>query len=400
MSITPNLVFFNKEGYPYNFRLNDGIWTGKIFFEPGSTDIFKSLTMYTLENVEPIEFIGECDIENREIYNDSGMTLSGAKYTNPYVVSDVLTVNQSPAFFTKWVYGTNFHRMYPKGTVVSFTSDYPLTGATGEHDFSSGYYFTVLQTANNAFMISTTTSNDMFSYIYDSSLNQFYVNAYACIAVPDADQNLSGSTGFDINTDQKVSVIGSFDGDNDGVYEVYNTGYTMSRVFDFNLSGITNPGDLINVNLTLLTERPLLYNGQFIMEWDGSTYYATFVGGRNSNVGVGTMFICEDSAWNHILLSNEYTIDSIITENFIATPTGITFSGYTYEEDDGTMESVYILRMLDTFGIQVGWNLRFDSVGMSNNSLVKSVTIIESGITYVLEWIFVFEACLYGIAAG
>ena len=42
MSITPNLVFFNKEGYPYNFKLNEGIWTGKIFFEPGSSDIFKS----------------------------------------------------------------------------------------------------------------------------------------------------------------------------------------------------------------------------------------------------------------------------------------------------------------------------------------------------------------------
>ena len=58
MSITPNLVFFNKEGYPYNFTLNDGIWTGKIFFQPGSTDIFKSLTLYTLESVEPIEYTG------------------------------------------------------------------------------------------------------------------------------------------------------------------------------------------------------------------------------------------------------------------------------------------------------------------------------------------------------
>ena len=388
MSITPNLVFFNKEGYPYNFTLNDGIWTGKIFFQPGSTDIFKSLTLYTLESVNPIEYTGVFDIVNKEIFNDSGMTLSPGDYTNQQV-TDILSVNQSPAFHTKWIYGDNFHRYFPKGTVISFSGD-TLTGVTtGEMDFREGYYFVVLQTVKDAIMISTTTSNDTYSFIFDSSIYDFKVTAYDCISVPDADQNLQYV--FNIGDNEKVSVVGSNDADNDGIYEVLSTGYTTSRVFDFNLnSGVTTGttfNDLIVIDLTLLTERPLLYSGQFDMSYDGARLLATFPGGRNSNIDVGTVFICEDSAMNYLLFANEYTVTEVITENYITTATGMTFSGYTYEEDDGTLEYIYTLTMAETFGIEIGWQLRFDSAATYdvNNRVIKTITDITSGVTTVGE---------------
>jgi hypothetical protein len=382
MSITPNLVFFNKEGYPYNFTLNDGIWTGKIFFQPGSTDIFKSLTLYTLESVEPIEYTGVFDIINKEIYNNSGMTLSPGNYTNKQV-TNILSVNQSPSFHTKWIYGDNFHRYFPKGTVISFSGD-TLTGTTsGEMDFMEGYYFVVLQTVKNAIMICTNTSNNVYSFIFDNSLYDFKVNAYDCISVPDKDKSLL--TDFPIEYDEKVSVVGSVDADNDGVYEVLTTGFTTSRVFDFNLSGVTGLtfNDDIVIDLTLLTERPLLYSGQFTMIDIGGTMYATFAGGRNSNIDVGTKFICEDSAWNYLLFANEYEVTKIITENYIATATGMTFTGYTYEEDDGTLESVYSLTMAETFNLEVGWQIRFDSGVTSdkNNKIIKTITDIVSGVT-------------------
>ena len=384
MSITPNLVFFNKEGYPYNFKLNDGIWTGKIFFEPGSTDIFKSLTLYTLESVNPIEYIGQFDIINKEIYNDSGMTLSPGSYTNQ-LVTDILTVNQSSSFYTKWIYGNNFNRYFPKGTVISFSGNAQTGLTTGESDYENGkYYYTVLQTDRNAIMIGTITSNDNYSFIYQSG-NTFYVNAHDCISIPDSGYTLSSI--FNILPDEKVSVVGSVDGDNDGVYEVSAVTYTRSRVFDYNLSGLSY-GDVIDARLTLLTERPLLYIGEFSMVYSGSTLYATFYGGRNSNITVGTTFICEDNAWNHLLLGNIYTVTSAITENYICTPTGMTFSGSSYEEDDGTIENVYTLRMNDTYNIEIGWNIRFDSgstIQMPNNNLTKKVTDIISGITYVGE---------------
>ena len=385
MSITPNLVFFNKQGYPYNFTLNDGIWTGKIFLDPGSTDTFKSLTLYTLESVKPISYEGQFNIINKEIYNDSGMTLSPGDYTNQ-LVTDILTVNQSSSFYTKWIYGNYFNRYFPKGTVISFSGNAQTGLTTGESDFASNkYYYTVLQTDRDAIMISTPTRNDNYSFIYQSG-NTFYVNAHDCISVPDADQSISSD--FNIRYNEKVSIVGSVGGNNDGVYEVDTTGYTTSRVFDYNLSGLTH-GDTIDARLTLLTERPLLYIGDFSMVYNtGDTFlYATFYGGLNSNITSGTTFICEDDAWNHLLLGNIYTVADVITENYICTPTGMTFSGFTYEEDDGRMENIYTLRLADTYDIEVGWNIRFDSGSTSyvNNNLIKTVTDIVSGVTYVGE---------------
>ena len=379
MSITPNLVFFNKQGYPYNFTLNDGIWTGKIFFEPGSTDLFKSLTLYTLESVDPIEYEGSFNIVNKEIYNDSGMTLSPGNYTG-LPVTDILSVNQSSSFYTKWVYGKNFNRYFPKGTVISFTGNANHLMYGGEADFSSGKYYVVLQTVKDAIMIATQTTNNIFSFIFYSGTNTFYVNAHDCVSIPDADKNLMSN--FNIQPNEKISVVGTSN-NNDGVYEVSGTSYTYSRIFDFNLSGLTTFGDYIHADLTLLTERPLLYQGDFIMSSGVSGLYASFPGGRNSNITVGTKFICEDVYWNHLLMGNEYEITEIITENNLGTATGMTFTGYTSIEDDGTLDNIYYIRMLQSYGIQEGWNIRFDSGGTINDKLVKTITNITTGTTLV-----------------
>ena len=388
MSITPNLVFFNKEGYPYNFRLNDGIWTGKIFFDPGSTDIFKSISLYTLESVGEIEYSSSFDIVNKEIYNNSGITLSKGGYTNE-IVTDILTVNQSEYFYTKWIYGNNFNTYFPKGTIISFGGNAQSGVTTGESDFSGelDYYFTVLQTASNSIMISTTTNNKDFSFIFDSDIHDFTISSYYCISVLDSYQDLV--TDFNISTDEEVSVVGSLSGVNDGVYEVSGVSYTESRIFDYDLSGVTGYtfGDFIHADLTLLTERPILYNGQIDVFSSSGTLYVTFLGGRNSNITVGTNFICEDNSWNHLLGGNEYVVNSIVTENYLCTPTGMTFSGVSYEQDDGVIAYKHLLRMEDTFGIDKDLSIRFDSGVTShlNNNLIKKVTDIVSGVTYVDE---------------
>ena len=69
--------------------------------------------------------------------------------------------------------------------------------------------------------------------------------------------------------------------------------------------------------------------------------------------------------------------------NVITTATGMTFSGYTYEEDDGTMENMYTLTMAETFGIETGWQIRFDSGVTSdvNNQVIKTIMNIVSGVT-------------------
>ena len=67
MSITKNLLFFNKEGYPYNFTYTDDMWSGKILFNPNGSDTFENLSMYILEKVDPIIFEDTISIINDEL---------------------------------------------------------------------------------------------------------------------------------------------------------------------------------------------------------------------------------------------------------------------------------------------------------------------------------------------
>lgn len=373
MSNTNKLVFFNKKGYPYNFRLNDNNeWYGKIFFEPNSTDIFKSLTIYTLENVDPIEYSDTVDIINNEIYNTSGMTIATKTYDDK-VVTDIKTVNQSSDFYSKWVFGTDFQTYYPVKTVISFTGDF----STGSTDFNSDYLFVVLRTKRNAFMITTTTDNDTYSYIFNSLTDDLKVQSYNAISLLDTDQTLN--TSFNVDIDQKISIVGSTS--NDGVYEILNTGYTFTRIFDYDLTNVS--GKTINVDLELLTERPLIYNGNLVLEYTSSILYMTFIDGRNSNVISGTTFICEDTDGQHLINSNEYTIQSIITGETIGDGL-ITFSGYTEIDADGIIRQINYVVVPKSYDLSLNDYVSFTSLssgGTLNNGLTSRITEIITGTT-------------------
>lgn len=385
MSITPKLVFFNKEGYPYNFTLNDGIWTGKIFFDPNSTDTFKTLSLYTLENVDPIEVESNFNIISSELFNESGITFSDGSYIEE-LVTNIHEVNESPSFYTKWIYGDNFHIKFPVGTVVSFSGNANPLATNGEEDFAENKgYFTVLRTIKNAIMISTKTNNYSFSFVFNSSINNFYLTSHKCITLLDPTQTVKHS--FDI--DDRFSVINT--NYNDGVYELSKSGYTLTNIYDYNLSGLSY-GDIISVDLTLLTERPILYNGDISLYYDGVDLYFTFVDGLSSNIEIGTNFICEDENWNHLLSSNEYQVESFVTEKEIITE-DVLFITETYEQDDGKIGNNYIVRLNDNYDIQIGWKIRFDYIlpfsavdDDKNNRLIKNVIDIKSidisGITY------------------
>ena len=374
MPNTENLVFFNKEGYPYNFRLDDDQWTGKIFFDPNSTDIFKSLSLYTLEKVDPITFTDTVDMVNSELYNYSGMTISSGGITDESV-TDIKSVNGSNQFYTKWIHGTGFHKKFQRGTIVSFV-DNTASGAGGQSDFMSIYYFTVLRTKKNAIMISTSTPNDVYGFVYDQITHDLYLQSHDAINIPDFGRNIFDE--FKPEADEKISLVGS--DVNDGVYELLEgvTGFT--NVYDYDLSGgIT--GDTITVNLELFTERPLLYTGNIELVDNLGTLYLTFESGRNSNIGIGTKFIFEDSTGQHLLDSNEYEVESIITQDILGTGS-VKFSGITYEEDDGQIEKLYYIELPLSYDVNVNDNLLF-SGGTStlNSSLQRRVTHIESGTT-------------------
>jgi hypothetical protein len=373
-NINQNLLFFNKEGYPYNFTLDsNNVWNGKLFFEPNSTDLYKSLSLYTLEKVKPIQYENTMNIINKEIYNDSGMTLSPQNYTNE-LVTNILAVNQSSLFYTKWIYGQNFHKKFPKGTFITCQGNEYNLIADGGTDYLHIYSFTVLDTKRNAIMISTTTANNIYNFYYQQSIYNILISSNNCISIPDYNQNLTIS--FNPTIGEKLSIYGSTY--NDGVYQLSSTNYNKSSIFDFDMSSFIS-GDTISIELNLYTERPLLYSGSINLINNSGILKMTFLNGRNSNISVGSQFICEDQFGNQLLNSNEYTVMSIITKILIGTD-NITFNNYSYENDDGTYENIYYVNIPTTFTINLGDTIQF-SGSTPNNNIIANITNILTGST-------------------
>lgn len=327
MSITNKLLFFNKEGYPYNFTFNNNIWNGKLFFDPGSTDIFKSESLYILEQVDPIEYTDIFDIVNDELYNDSGMTITPMTYID-ISVDNIKPVNQSDKFYTKWIEGDKLNSKFPVTTVISFEGDVFTGTTTGSTDFTPDKYFVVLQTKKNAIMIATDTINDEFNFLYDPLINNFTISSHRTISFPDFERDLPSE--FFPGYDMKLSLVGS--SKNDGVYELESTGLTHTSIFDYEITGLTST-DIFRIDLELLTERPLLYSGEFSLDLSGTTLLATFEGGITSSLIVGSKFIIEDIDGNHLYDANDYEIDYFV-KNLYLGEHNIILSATTFIDDD------------------------------------------------------------------
>ena len=335
MSSTDKLMFFNKEGYPYNFTLNDGIWTGKLFFDPNGTDTFKSESVYILEQVEPFSYTEDMDIINSELYNDSGMTVSPFTYADVHV-EDIKTVNESDRFYTKWVIGDRIDKKFPLHTVVSF-SGATTSSATGATDFDSSYLFTVMQTKKNAIMIATSTDNASFNFVYDEATDNFTLSSHRTISFPEFERDLRST--YSPEYDMKMSLVGTEY--NDSVYELQYTGTSYTNIYDYELSGLTT-GDNFQVDLELLTERPLLYTGTLDISPSGSTLLATFVDGLTTTVSPGDSFIVEDQDGNHLYDGNEYEIDYFVKNLYLGT-FNVILSARTYIDDDSKTFEFYEL---------------------------------------------------------
>jgi hypothetical protein len=382
MSNTNKLVFYNKDGYPYNFRLNNGIWTGKLFFEPNSSNIFKTLCIYTLESVDSIEYSNNMNIINKEIYNTEGMNITKSRYKDD-IIETIRIVNSNDNFYSKWITGEDIHRKYPVGTVISFIN--------GAGDFSPDKYFSVVRTRKNHIMIITNTSNYAYfmsigtTLIYDKNTipdinNYIKITSHDCISIPD--RYLDYNTTFGILPNEKISLVGSEY--NDGVYTVNNTTYTKTNFLEYDLSNLLSLNN-IKIDLELLTERPLLYNGNIRFIQDGADFKIKFLNGRNSNIDIGTKFIFEDINGENLFDSNEYEVKSIMTEENIAR-TLVEFIVDDYEEDDGTMETIYKakipsdidININDFIEFRVDENYKYFSI---NDKLIRRVSFIETGNT-------------------
>ena len=215
-----NLIFFNKEGDALNFTYNESVdrFEGSLLFHENSNDTFKTYGLYMFESVPSFEFEspGELTTNKFQLFNEYGLHLYGSKYESQQIIS-IEPVNNDSDFYTKWIYGENFHVKFPIGTLIKFDSiflEFLDTNRT----------YVVVGTKLGAIMIVSQMDNDTF----ESSYYTIYNNQNS---VQDGELILAPTTStFSVYYGKSISGINAV-----GVYDYIDNQY------NHNLSSWSEP---------------------------------------------------------------------------------------------------------------------------------------------------------------
>lgn len=397
-TLTKNLMFFDKEGYPYNLTFDDinNEWNGKIYFDENSSDTFRTLCLYVFEKVSQYNFTDVFDLRASQLFNYSGVTFVPSTQKNE-TIRDIQKVNSSEKFYSKWIYGDRFDKKFPVGTVVYFTD---VTGSTSlDLNYSSGMtYYNVLGTQKDAFLITTLSNNGTgFTFIFSGGT----VSSLDVIKSPDyANQKLVNMNNLGYYNGKKLSVAGSLY--NDGIYTYTDYNILKTKVYDFNLSNQTT--GTLTLGFYLMTQRPELYEGPIKISYTGGLSdpqgtLIEFYNYINTNVDfttTGQTIIFEKPDGSHIdeYSDPEFTITGFIDRepittnqlkfylnegiNNIQSLTGIT--GLTYND---TIELIAIPYVT---GETLHDKRQFQVLNVTDNNIqVREYIIPESGYTYRID---------------
>lgn len=335
-----SLMFFNKEGYPHNFQYNNEneIWESKILFDENSDQTFKTQSLYIFESVEPIELTLDSNLVKIEYLNDSGLTINGETNFKDEEITNIIKINTSVDYYSKWIHGIGFDKKFPIGTVISFSD---IIGTSSYlSDFSEEKYFTVLDIKKDAFLILTNTNNELFNL----SLISGKVGSLNMVSIKDYNRNLSNETFFKNQyIDKKFSIINSLS--NDGLISVKQSGVTQSYINEIELNG--NQGDIFKLKINLLTERPKLFRGDAYITFDTilnvgknarylkpDTYYDTNGVKQESKKEI----IFQDNYGEQIFDGYTILIDSLIDTKELGDKE-LTFKTYYKDEENYTYNS-------------------------------------------------------------
>ena len=330
-----SLIFFNKEGYPHNFQYNQTTqnWEGKIIFDENSDQTFKTQSLHIFENVDPIDFVINADLIEIIYNNDSGLTLAGETKFKNEKITNIIKVNESDEFYSKWIYGYDFHKKFPVGTVITFSGVTGTTITSGVTDFSDDQYFTVLAVRKNAFLIITNTQNSIFDITFMSG----YTSSMNMISVNDYNRNLYNRTFYqNLYTDKKFSIINSEY--NDKIVSVKQSGITYSYLNELKLNGVKD--QIFTLKIQLYTERPKISQSDITLtesQYINIGKYAYLLAPEIIYTSFGTSLskkeiIFEDNYGNKLFSGSTFVVDSLVNTKSIGTQR-ITFKQY-YESSN------------------------------------------------------------------
>jgi hypothetical protein len=264
-----NLIFFNKEGDSLNFQYNEqnAKFEGDILFHESSTDIYKTYGIYTLERIPESQFEDpDLRLNKFQLFNDWGIHFYGDNFQYERVTKIEPTNNDSD-FYSKWVYGVDFDKKFPVGTLIAFTTNFL------EFDRREKTYV-VLGTKEDAIMILSSIDNASFENdyynIYTDNVNYVNgvfikgVNAIGIYNYIDSEYQNRLSDWSEpefyrkLYNGKKLNVINSKN--NDGIYTISNSKLVDSINFEYSVTSLPDNSDLI-IEVINKNDLPMIYNG-------------------------------------------------------------------------------------------------------------------------------------------
>ena len=264
-----NLIFFNKEGDGLNFQYNqeNARFEGDILFHESSTDIYKTYGIYTLEKIPESQFDDTgLRLNKFQLFNEWGFHFYGEEYTYERVNSLEPTNNDSE-FYSKWIYGDNFDKKFPIGSLICFITPFL------EFDRKEKTYV-VIGTKKDAFMILSSINNasfeDDYYSIYSDTVNYVSgifvkgVNAIGIYNYIDSEyqNNISDWSEPEfykkLYNGKKLNIINS-EG-NDGTYTISNSKLVDSINYEYSVTDLPENKDLV-IEVISRNDLPIIYNG-------------------------------------------------------------------------------------------------------------------------------------------
>lgn len=238
-NVKSKLKFFNKEGDYLNFDYNsDEYWEGDLIFHENSSDTFKTIGLYILESVDPIQFKSE-NLNTRKIqfFNENGFDIDGSTINNEtFYISKIETSNKEANYYSKWIYSDNIEKKFSIGSEIYLSNIYnDLNILISDFDsISNNNFYTVVGIKKGALLILTATNNQTYNHVYSYGakydnnnilmydIPQGVITRYNIFKSYDTELlNVEYNEPFLMNglyDKKKVSLIGSQK--NDGIYTV------------------------------------------------------------------------------------------------------------------------------------------------------------------------------------
>lgn len=274
-----NLIWFNKEGDYLNFKFNEDKerYEGNLIFDINSSDTFKTIGLYLFEKVRGFEYDadGKLMLDKFQLFNEYGINFYGSKYLNEKI-EKIEPVNNHPEYFSKWIYGVDFEKKFPIGSLICFLN--PILEFTNPN-----ITYVVVSSKKNAIMIISSIDNETFDNIYgylynDNTIyNNIYISGINAIGIYDyIDENLNNKLSkwsepnfYDkLYNNKKINIINSKSNKNNNnkfkekIVTVKNSTINDNIYYEYHLSFDEFPDNCdLMIKVTTRTDNIIAYEG-------------------------------------------------------------------------------------------------------------------------------------------